>query len=61
MHFLSLGGAMKQHKKADGKSPKAGRRKATAPERPNAPKAARSNESPAAREEYGGRATQPRA
>ncbi|MGO9846433.1 MAG: GAF domain-containing protein, partial [Methylocella sp.] len=31
--------------------PKAGRRKATAPERPNALKAARSNESPAAREE----------
>ena len=49
--LLSLGGAMKQHKKAGGKPLKAGRRKAAAPERRNAPKAARSNKSPAAREE----------
>ena len=51
MPFLNLGGAMKRHKKADGKPPKAGRRRATAPERPNAPKAARSNKSRAAPEE----------
>jgi two-component system NtrC family sensor kinase len=51
MHFLSLGGAMKQHKKAVGKLPKGRRRKSTTLERPNAPKATRSNESPAAREE----------
>ena len=42
---------MKRHKKADGKPPKGGPRKATAPERPNAPKAARSNKSRTAPEE----------
>src|SRR6516162_1991052 len=42
---------MKQRKKADGEPLKAGRRKATAPKRPSATKAARSNKSPAAREE----------
>jgi len=42
---------MKQRKKADGKTLKGGRGKATAPKRPNAPKAARFNKSHAAREE----------
>jgi two-component system, NtrC family, sensor kinase len=42
---------MKPHKKADGKPPKGGRRKATAPESPNAPKSARSNKSRAAPQE----------
>src|SRR5947199_7141542 len=45
------GGGMKQRRKADGKPPKAGRRKATAPKRPSVPKAARYNKSAAAREE----------
>jgi len=42
---------MKQRGKADGKPLKAGRRKATAPKRPSAPKPGRSNKSAAAHEE----------
>jgi GAF domain-containing protein len=37
---------MKQHKKAEGKPAKSGRRKATTPERPNPPKAVRYTKSP---------------
>jgi two-component system, NtrC family, sensor kinase len=44
---------MKQRKNADGKPPKAGRRKQTSPKRSNTPKTARSNKSHAAPKETG--------